>query len=162
MFGTFLCTPSMKLHPHWCIFVLGTLPTPSNGCQGRNHTLVGVFLCSAPSYALQCMPSTKLHPRWCVFVLGTFPTPPMDAKHEITPSLVCFHVRHLFYALQCTPSMKLHLHWCVFVLSTFPTLQCAARGVYPPLFFFRMTKGPASSSNIYILLYTFLYLISYI
>ena len=132
--------PSTKPHPRWCIFMLSAflhppmhakhettpmlvcfrarhLSYPSNGCQARNHTLVGVFSCSAP-----------------------FLCPPMHAEHETTPSLVCFCLRHLSY-----------------------TLRCAARGVYPLLFFFQNDEGACFFVEyLYIIIYIFISNIIYL
>ncbi len=38
--------PSMKPHLRWCRFVFGVFSLPYHICQTRNHTLVGVILCS--------------------------------------------------------------------------------------------------------------------
>jgi len=61
------CTPSMKQHPGWCFFMFDAFPVPSNVRRARNHTLTGVFSCSAPVLYLRMQRGGFSPPRCCIY-----------------------------------------------------------------------------------------------
>ena len=61
------CTLSMKQHPDWCFFMFDAFPVPSNVRRARNHTLTGVFSCSAPVLYLRMQQGGFSPPRCCIF-----------------------------------------------------------------------------------------------
>jgi len=119
----------------WCLFLLGTFPSPTNACWIRKDTNTGAFSCLAP------FPASLMHAEhkktsalvsfcaWCLSYIH-------DAcRAQTHTTSVCFHAWRIYCTLWSTPSMRTHL----FSYSVpFPHFKS---GLPSPLSLFSMKNG---------------------